>query len=30
MHMKNKAQTGNGCIRFNDRKIESHVWGKKL
>jgi hypothetical protein len=23
MHMKNPAQTGSGCIRFNDLKVEN-------
>jgi hypothetical protein len=25
MHMKNPAQTGSGCIRFNDIKVEINL-----
>jgi hypothetical protein len=28
MHMKNLAQTGNGCIRFNDLKVENATFAE--
>ena len=28
MHMKNTAQTGSGCIRFNDIKVENATFAE--
>jgi hypothetical protein len=28
MHMKNPAQTGSGCIRFNDLKVENATFAE--
>jgi hypothetical protein len=28
MHMKNQAQTGSGCIRFNELKVENATFAE--